>query len=43
VDYGFRWCLHKEHTLWIDVTRIKDPFRVCLAECGGIRTEERSW
>jgi hypothetical protein len=39
---GFRWCLHKDHGLWHDITRFMDEFRVFLAECGGIRTEERT-
>jgi hypothetical protein len=39
---GFRWCLHKHHQLWHDITRIKDQLRVYLAECGGIKTEERT-
>lgn len=41
IEYGFPWCLHKDHELWHDITRIKDPVRVYLAECGGICTEER--
>jgi len=38
VIYEFPWCLHKtDETEW-DITRMLDPVRVLLQDCGGVRT-----
>lgn len=39
--YGLPWCFHKEGETW-EITRLMDPVRVFLCECGGVRTEKWS-
>lgn len=35
--FGFPVCFHKHGECW-DITRVKDPVRVFLCPCGGVRT-----
>jgi hypothetical protein len=39
---GFPVCLHKHDGPGDDITRMCDPVRVLLMECGGVRREDHA-